>query len=205
MQVGQRHQRSTVRRKPGTAFEERNLAPTFVGQPITIQFFAGFSSQGHTPLVAVRQRTEKERESPKDRLGLNSTQYVNEILIPYILPMHKAMGGAKEDVHTIEDGASYHTSAYTRGFRLMNGILRLDWAAHSPDMNPIENVWSMWKARFRRVMRDPNKRPHGREEIIKVAQQLWEELPWKSIYKWIDRMPERVTHLYRRNGGPTPW
>ena len=50
-------------------------------------------------------------------------------------------------------------------------------------------------------MRDPNKRPHGQEEIIKVAHQLWEELPWKSFYKWIDRMPERVTNLYRRNGG----
>ena len=25
---------------------------------------------------------------------------------------------------------------YTRKFRLVNGILRLDWTAHSPDMNP---------------------------------------------------------------------
>jgi hypothetical protein len=38
-----------------------------------------------------------------------------------------------------------------------NEMIRLDWAPHSPDINPIDNVWFMWKARFRKVMRDPKK------------------------------------------------
>jgi len=205
LSFGSMPQRPTVRRKLGAAFEDRNLAPTFKGDFETIQFFAGFSSTGHTQLVPIRQRQEHERESNTDRLGLNSTQYVNEVLVPHVLPLYEAMGGSNAGVHTIEDGASYHTSVYTRRWRLMNEMIRLDWAPHSPDMNPIENVWSIWKAGFRKVMRDPNQWPHGREEVIAVAQRLWEELPWERIYRWIDGMPRRVCTLLRKNGGPTRW
>jgi transposase len=84
----------------------------------------------------------------------------------------------------------------------MNEIIQLNWAPHSPDMNPIENVWSIWKAGCRKVMRDPSQQPHGREEVIAIAQWLWEEL---QIYRWIDGMPRRVCTLLCKNGGPTQW
>ena len=205
LQSSGQYQHPTARRPPGTAFEERNLAPTFVGEPLSIMFFAGFSSRGHTKMVAVRHRTEAERETLKDKLGLNSVQYVNEIIIPHLLPLYEKMGGIENGAMTIEDGASYHTSTYTRKFRLMNGVQRLPWAPHSPDMNPIENVWTIWKKRMRKIFQDPQSRPHGRDEIIKVAERVWEELPWSRIYKWIDGLPRRVRALARSGGGVTRW
>jgi transposase len=57
----------------------------------------------------------------------------------------------------------------------------MDWAPHSPDMNPIENVWPIWKARFWKLFRDPNKYPHGREENIAAAQAIWVDLSWSYI------------------------
>jgi hypothetical protein len=131
--------RPTIRRPPASAFEERYLAPTFTGDPMSIQFFAASSS------------------------------------------------------------------AYTRKFRFLNGIKRMDWAPHYLDMNLIESVWSIWKARFRKLFRDTNKRPHGRGEIIAAAQAIWEDLPWRSIYEWIDKMPRRIATLLGHNRGSTRW
>jgi len=64
LQVGPKHQRSSVQRKPGTTFKERNLAPTFVGDFETVKFFARFSSKGHPQLVPVRQRSGEKPMSP---------------------------------------------------------------------------------------------------------------------------------------------
>ena len=115
------------------------------------------------------------------------------------------MGGAENGCQTIEDGASYHTSAYTRKWRAMNGMVRMTWAPHSPDMNPIENVWHSWKVRLRKIFRDPQTRPHGREEVIRVAQKVWEGLPWRRIYRWPGKMPRRIAALLRNKGGVTKW
>jgi len=167
--IGSMPQGTTVRWNPGAALEHRNLAPTFKQDFETIQFFAGISSTGHTPLVPIRQRQEHEHESNTNQLGLNSSQYVKEVLVSHVLPLYEVMGGSNAGVNTIENGDSYHTSAYTLRWRLMNEMIRLDWAPHSPDMNTIENVWSIWKVGFRKVMRDPNQWPHGCEEVIAVA------------------------------------
>jgi hypothetical protein len=53
LQIGSGYQRPTVRRPPASAFEERYLAPTFTGDPMSIQFFTAFSSTVHTSLVPI--------------------------------------------------------------------------------------------------------------------------------------------------------
>jgi hypothetical protein len=55
LSIGSMPQRLTIRRKLGAAFEDRNLVPTFKGDFDTIQFFAGFSSTGHTQFVPIPQ------------------------------------------------------------------------------------------------------------------------------------------------------
>ena len=205
LHVGPVSRRPPVRRPPGTAFEERYLAPTFIGKPTTVQFFAAFTSIGHSQLVPLRQRKASDRTTPKDRLGFNSSQYVHEVMIPHILPLYQQMGGLDSGTETIEDGANYHTSAFTRRFRMLNGIKRMDWPPHSPDLNPIENVWSISKAHFRRRIQNPYQGPHGGEEIIRLAQEVWEGLPWGRIYKMIDCMPAQIVALRKAHGDPTRW
>jgi len=96
---------------------------------------------------------------------------------------------------TIEDGASYHTSAETCLWRKVLGVDRLDWPAHSPNLYPIENVWPLWKRQFRKACQDPNKHPHIRDETIALARQIWEGLPWPQIYKLVDKMPRCIEKL----------
>ena len=47
-------------------------------------------------------------------------------MIPHILPLYQQMGGLNSGTETIEDGASYHTSAFTQRFRMLDGIKRME-------------------------------------------------------------------------------
>lgn len=144
--------RRRVQRRPGrgTALEERNLQSTFVDKPLTVGFWTAFTYGRHTPLIPMRKRTEKERKSDSNKLGLDSKQYVHEILLRHLLPLYQACGDLEEGVETVEDGASYHKSDYTRRYRLQHGIKCMEWIPHSPNLNPLENVWSLWKKNYRR-------------------------------------------------------
>jgi len=205
LEVGHTGPQGKVRRPPGTAFEEKYLEPTFAGEKRRIMFFAAFTYGWHSPLVAIRKRTENECTSKFNKLGFNSVQYVNEVFIPHVLPEYDRRGGMDIGLETVEDGAKYHTSNYTRKFRLMNRVQRMEWPANSPDLNPIENIWSWFKRRFRDQCLDSKRYPNTDQELIDLAQEVWENMPWQRVYKVIDSMPERIVTVIRRHGGATKW
>ncbi|RPA91478.1 hypothetical protein L873DRAFT_303651 [Choiromyces venosus 120613-1] len=97
------------------------------------------------------------------------------------------------------------TSEYTTKHRIQLGIKRMDWPPHSPDLNPIENVWGIFKKGYRKAVWKRKRIPRNREELIGLAQEVWSVVPWGRIYGWIDRIPERVNFCLHRNGGPTQW
>ena len=165
-----------------------------------VGFWAGFTYSFRARLVPMRRRTEDERKSDRDRLGFNSHQYVHEILIPHLRPLYKKAG-----VQTIENGASYHTSIYMEKYRKRLGIERMDWPSYSPDFNPIENVWLLFKTNYRKAVWERRRIPRSEKELIGLAQKVWEALPWERIYGFIDSMPRRVANCLKRGGGPTRW
>jgi len=88
--IGQGGGRSLVRLPSGTALEDRYLEPSFPDDKTTVMFAAGFTYGFHTQLIPIGQRTERERESGRDRLGMNSVQYCQdcqEIYTPHFLPL----------------------------------------------------------------------------------------------------------------------
>lgn len=44
-----------------------------------------------------------------------------------------------------QDNASSHTAKLTRAFFSEIGLTVLPWPANSPDLNPVENIWSVLK------------------------------------------------------------
>ena len=148
-----------MRRLPGpnAAYDLKNLQPTFVGESIVVGFWAGFTYGFRAPLVPMRK-------SDRDRLGFNSHQYVHEILIPHLRPLYKKAG-----VQTIDNGASYHSSIYTEKYRKRLGIEWMDWPSYSPDFNPIENVWLLFKTNYRKAVWERRRIPRSEKELIGLA------------------------------------
>ena len=99
----------------------------------------------------------------------------------------------------MEDGASIHTSRMTTDYHAYNGIMRMPWPAHSPDLNPIENVWRLLKYRIGK--RFPKKDAEVRQYLL----EEWDKLKLNDFKKYIESMPERCKAVIAANGGHTKW
>ncbi|RPA93840.1 hypothetical protein L873DRAFT_1815384 [Choiromyces venosus 120613-1] len=173
-----------------------------------VRLWAGFTHGYHTPLVPIR------RSSEGDLTAYTSTEYVNEIMIPYIFPLYAVACEADLNSEIVETGETYHTAHYTRHFRKEFGMLRMPWPADSPDFNPMEDIWRMFRAELRRAIVKRKKEfmqkrkkgsgvPRNEQDLIELAQDVWEGMPWGRVYKFVDRMPARVEDCWKRDGGMT--
>ncbi|GFV56666.1 transposable element Tc1 transposase [Trichonephila clavipes] len=117
-----------------------------------------FSDESRFSLSADDHRTCLEAHRPAVRSGIycraaysNFTRYVDDILTPIVLPMLSSRPGAIYQ----QDNARPHTARLSQ--QCLQGYDFLPWPARSPDLSPIEHVWTRWgKAtaavpRYRRI------------------------------------------------------
>ena len=97
----------------------------------------------------------------------------------------------------MQDGAKAHTSAATTAQLKTWGVVTLDgWPARSPDLNPIEQLWSFLK----RGVSD--RMPTDEEELEAAIKAAWDAIP----QSYIDNLVESFTRKLARciaDGGRT--
>ena len=86
---------------------------------------AGISIEMCTNLHIIRNR------------ALTGRRYRDEILRPIVVPYAAAIG---DDFILMDDNCRPHRAILVNHFLLEEGIIRMEWEACSPDMNPIEHV-----------------------------------------------------------------
>ncbi len=77
----------------------------------------------------------------------------------------------------------------------------LPWPAQSPDLNPIENIWSILKKK----LRERSVHPSNAEELFEVLCNIWSALPDSLFSTLVDSMTRRVTAVVDNEGCPTKY
>ncbi|KFM64955.1 Transposable element Tc3 transposase, partial [Stegodyphus mimosarum] len=78
---------------------------------------------------------------------LNSQAYISMVLEPVVLPYLQGL----PTVILQQDNARPHVARIVQGFFVNRPIELLPWSARSPDLSPIENMWSMVAERLTQI------------------------------------------------------
>ncbi|KAG1126556.1 hypothetical protein G6F38_012010 [Rhizopus arrhizus] len=73
----------------------------------------------------------------------------------------------------------------------------LEWPAQPPDLNPIENMWSLLKRR----LNDYETAPKGMNELYERVTKVWYDLMKpEECQKVIETMPKRIKQCIKNKG-----
>jgi hypothetical protein len=149
----------------------------------SVMVWGAFSARGKSPLVVLTGRQ-------------NSDDYVHTVS-EFLLPFAHLNYGT-EFIYQ-QDNASIHVSARSMEFFDEQAVNVLDWPSKSPDLNPIENLWSIMS---RRVY--ANGKQFERVPDLKAALfEAWEAIPIAMLESLISSMPRRSVEVIEKKGNKT--
>ena len=134
------------------------------------------------------------------RNNMNSDGYV-DVLREHILPLSNQLGDPSADWIYMDDNATCHRSQVTNAFKTQAGIRTLRWPAPSPDLNPIENVWSLLKRGVRRSIRPGD----DLSRLEALLRHEWERLSQAVINRLIESMSSRIQQVIELSGEVTKY
>lgn len=121
---------------------------------------------------------------------LDAHQYRKQILRKFV-PL---MSGTQLVLQ--QDGAPRHTAHSTVEFLNRRNVPRLaTWPANSPDLSPIENVWSWMEDRLK------NRMCRTDDELWDCVQAAWAAVTPAILENLFDSMPRRLRLVRKHAGG----
>ena len=83
----------------------------------------------------------------------------------------------------------------------------MEWPAQSPNLNPIENLWTDFKTRFHqrfmKLFNYASKSFEARYGYAEVLQEVWYDQGMEIVEALIKSMPERCARVIAANGSWT--
>ncbi len=153
-----------------------------------VMFWGCFSVFGTGPLLALEG-------------SQNQHTYI-KLLEEWVLPEIIA---AKEiydtDMTFMQDNAPCHKTKKIAEFFEKNQIKTLNWPPQSPDINPIENLWS-WVKRKRQKLYGM---PKNKVELTNQIMQIWDEIDENLIVSLALSVEKRLEAVIKVGGRQTKY
>ncbi|KAL0978515.1 hypothetical protein UPYG_G00171540 [Umbra pygmaea] len=173
--------RLLVRRRQGERYHESCVMPT-VKHPETIHVWGCFSAKGVGSLTILPKNTDMNKEWYQ--------QVLREQLLPTIQEQF-----ADDQCLFQHDGAPCHKAkVITKWLGEQNINILGPWPGNSPDLNPIENLWSILKRQV-----DEQKPTHS-DKLQALIMQEWAAITQDVAQKLIDSIPGRIAEVLKKKG-----
>lgn len=93
-----------------------------------------------------------------------------------------------------QDNDPKHTANSVKSYLAENDIPVMNWPAQSPDLNPIENLWSILE------QKTSHRKVNTAAELFNCLQDAWKNLPLTDLAALVESMPRRCQAVIDANG-----
>jgi len=175
--------RVRVWRRRGERYNEDCIQQVTAHGGGSIMVWGGISAHHRSPLYLVQGR-------------LNGQRYRDEILLRIVVPTLQQIG---PQAVFMDDNAPAHRARLVDQFLQQAGVVRMDWPASSPDLNPIENFWDALERR----VQENHPPPQTLQQLWGFLQAEWQAAPQADLRRLIESMRSRCTECLANRGGST--
>lgn len=205
--IGVNPRRQWVIRPKGERLNPRYVKKTFKSAHVKVMVWACFTGERLGPLIVC------------DEGGIGAEEY-EDILYDGLFSLIDDLLEPPEDPGTIQvadentylfmqDNAPCHKATEVLKFLAERNIPVMEWPPQSPDLNPIENLWVVFKeafhTRFMEMFDHPSKSLEARYRYGEVLQEVWYSQGRALVDALIESMPRRVQAVLEAKGGWTKY
>ncbi|GFV62881.1 transposable element Tcb1 transposase [Trichonephila clavipes] len=174
--------RQLIWRESGTAYRPENIQEKDRYPTCSIMVWAAIMVNGRTRLHVVANGT------------MTGQRYIDEVLLPHVRLFRGAVG---DKFVFMDDNATCHRTLAVQDCLDRESIQRVVWPAHSPDLNPIENVWDA----LGKQAAGRNYHPTNKNTLIRALTEEWDKLPQQLLDNVVQIIIRRVECCITLYGG----
>ncbi|GFV89418.1 transposable element Tcb1 transposase [Trichonephila clavipes] len=124
---------------------------------------------------------------------LNRRHYISKVLEPVVLPYLQGLATAIFQ----QNNAQPRVACIVQRFFVNQQIELLPWPARSPDLSPIENMWSMVAQRLTQI----TPPAPTSDKLWQRVEAAWSAVPQEHIQNLFESMRRCVAAVISNNGG----